>query len=128
MKDLLCLNNVIDKEVGIIILFLPPIGNVIGLKRNNNEKEVGNMEGSKLYVGNLKYSVNNDKLKELFAAYGEVKSVNIIEGKGFGFIEMSSPEEAKKAKEALNNADFEDRPLKIDEARPPRPRSEYRRY
>lgn len=86
------------------------------------------MEGSKLYVGNLKYSVNNDKLKELFAAYGEVKSVNIIEGKGFGFIEMSSPEEAKKAKEALNNADFEDRPLKIDEARPPRPRSEYRRY
>lgn len=128
MKDLLCLNNVIDKEVEIIILFLPPIGNVIGLKRNNNEKEVGNMEGCKLYVGNLKYSVNNDKLKELFAAYGEVKSVNIIEGKGFGFIEMSSPEEAKKAKEALNNADFEDRPLKIDEARPPRPRSEYRRY
>ncbi|MBU4361872.1 RNA-binding protein, partial [bacterium] len=47
---------------------------------------------------------------------------------GFGFIEMSSPEEAKKAKDALNNTDFEDRPLKIDEARPPRPRSEYRRY
>jgi len=124
----LCLNNVIVKEVGITILLLPPIRNVIGLKRNNNEKEVGNMEGSKLYVGNLKYSVNNDKLKELFAAYGEVKSVNIIEGKGFGFIEMSSPEEAKKAKDALNNTDFEDRPLKIDEARPPRPRSEYRRY
>ena len=122
------LNNVIVKEVGITILLLPPIRNVIGLKRNNNEKEVGNMEGSKLYVGNLKYSVNNDKLKELFAAYGEVKSVNIIEGKGFGFIEMSSPEEAKKAKDALNNTDFEDRPLKIDEARPPRPRSEYRRY
>jgi len=128
MRDLLCLNNVIVKEVGITILLLPPIRNVIGLKRNNNEKEVGNMEGSKLYVGNLKYSVNNDKLKELFAAYGEVKSVNIIEGKGFGFIEMSSPEEAKKAKDALNNTDFEDRPLKIDEARPPRPRSEYRRY
>jgi len=128
MRDLLRLNNVIVKEVGITILLLPPIRNVIGLKRNNNEKEVGNMEGSKLYVGNLKYSVNNDKLKELFAAYGEVKSVNIIEGKGFGFIEMSSPEEAKKAKDALNNTDFEDRPLKIDEARPPRPRSEYRRY
>lgn len=128
MRDLLCLNNVIVKEVRITILLLPPIRNVIGLKRNNNEKEVGNMEGSKLYVGNLKYSVNNDKLKELFAAYGEVKSVNIIEGKGFGFIEMSSPEEAKKAKDALNNTDFEDRPLKIDEARPPRPRSEYRRY
>lgn len=128
MRDLLCLNNVIVKEVGITVLLLPPIRNVIGLKRNNNEKEVGNMEGSKLYVGNLKYSVTNDKLKELFSAYGEVKSVNIIEGKGFGFIEMSSPEEAKKAKDALNNTDFEDRPLKIDEARPPRPRSEYRRY
>ena len=128
MRDLLCLNNVIVKEVGITILLLPPRRNVIGLKRNNNEKEVGNMEGSKLYVGNLKYAVNNEKLKELFSAYGEVKSVNIIEGKGFGFVEMSSPEEAKKAKDALNNTDFEDRPLKIDEARPPRPRSEYRRY
>ncbi len=128
MRDLLCLNNVIVKEVGITILLLPPIRNVIGLKRNNNEKEVGNMEGSKLYVGNLKYSVTNDKLKELFSAYGEVKSVNIIEGKGFGFVEMSSSEEAKKAKDALNNTDFDDRPLKIDEARPPRPRSEYRRY
>jgi RNA recognition motif-containing protein len=128
MRDLLCLNNVIVKEVGITILLLPPIRNVIGLKRNNNEKEVGNMEGSKLYVGNLKYAVTNDQLKELFSAYGEVKSVNIIEGKGFGFVEMSSPEEAKKAKDALNNTDFEDRPLKIDEARPPRPRSEYRRY
>ncbi len=86
------------------------------------------MEGSKLYVGNLKYSVTNEQLTELFSGYGEVKSVNIIEGKGFGFVEMSSPEEAEKAKDALNNNDFDGRPLKIDEARPPRPRSEYRRY
>jgi len=128
MRDLLRLNNVIVKEVGITILLLPPIRNVIRLKRNNNEKEVGNMEGSKLYVGNLKYAVNNEQLKELFSAYGEVKSVNIIEGKGFGFVEMSSPKEAEKAKDALNNSDFDGRPLKIDEARPPRPRSEYRRY
>ncbi len=88
------------------------------------------MEGNKLYVGNLKYSVTNEELKKLFSKYGEVKSVNIIEGKGFGFVEMSSSEEAEKAKEALNNADFEGRPLKIDEARPQtqRPRSEYRKY
>jgi len=84
------------------------------------------MEGSKLYVGNLKYSVTNEKLNELFAGYGEVKSVNIIEGKGFGFVEMSTAEEAQKAKEALNDTDFDGRPLKIDEARPPRPRTEYR--
>ena len=84
------------------------------------------MEGSKLYVGNLKYSVTNEQLKEAFSAYGEVKSVNIIEGKGFGFVEMSTAEEAQKAKEALNDTDFDGRPLKIDEARPPRPRTEYR--
>jgi len=84
------------------------------------------MQGSKLYVGNLKYSVTNDTLSELFAGYGEVKSVNIIEGKGFGFVEMSSSAEAGKAKDALNDTDLDGRPLKIDEARPPRPRSEYR--
>jgi len=86
------------------------------------------MQGSKLYVGNLKYSVTNDELKELFSSYGEVKSVNIIEGKGFGFVEMSSAQEAEKAKDALNNADFSGRPLKIDEARPPRPRDEARPF
>ena len=86
------------------------------------------MQVSKLYVGNLKYSVTNEELKELFSSYGEVKSVNIIEGKGFGFVEMSSAQEAEKAKDALNNADFSGRPLKIDEARPPRPRDEARPF
>src|SRR5680860_269108 len=76
------------------------------------------MQGSKLYVGNLKYSVTNDQLSEIFSAHGEVKSVNIIEGKGFGFVEMSTPEEAGKAKDALNDTDFDGRPLKIDEAKP----------
>ncbi|MBN2395918.1 MAG: RNA-binding protein [Candidatus Atribacteria bacterium] len=83
------------------------------------------MQGSKLYVGNLSYSVTNEQLEELFGNHGTVKSVNIIEGKGFGFVEMSSSEEAQKAKESLNDTNFNDRPLKIDEARPPRPRSEY---
>ena len=89
------------------------------------------MQGSKLYVGNLSYTVTNEQLGELFADYGEVKQVNIIEGRGFGFVEMSSPSEAEKAKEALDGSDFKGRNLKIDEARPPRDRgerSEYRRY
>jgi len=86
------------------------------------------MESSKLYVGNLTYSVNEEQLKELFARYGTVTDVRVIERKGFGFVEMSSPEEAEKAKEALNNTVFEGRTLKIDEARPPRPRSDFRRY
>jgi len=90
------------------------------------------MQGSKLYVGNLNYSVNNEQLEKLFANHGTVKSVNIIEGKGFGFVEMSSSEEANNAKDALNNTEFSDRPLKIDEAKPPRPRRDFdnnrRRY
>ena len=90
------------------------------------------MQGSKLYVGNLNYSVNNQQLEELFANYGTVKSVNIIEGKGFGFVEMSSNEEANKAKDALHDTDFNNRPLKIDEAKPQKPRRDFgdnrRRY
>ncbi|MDI6794832.1 MAG: RNA-binding protein [bacterium] len=78
------------------------------------------MRGSKLYVGNLSYSVTNDQLEELFANHGEVKQVNIIEGKGFGFVEMSSPSEAEGAKEALNGTEFSGRTLKVDEARPPK--------
>lgn len=80
------------------------------------------MQGSKLYVGNLSYSVVREKLEELFSAHGEVKQVNIIEGKGFGFVEMSTQEEAGKAKEALNGTNFEGRTLNVDEARPPKSR------
>lgn len=80
--------------------------------------------GSRLYVGNLTYSVTNEQLRELFSAYGEVSQVNIIEGKGFGFVEMSTPEEANKAKEALNGSDFSGRTLRVDEARPPKSRDD----
>jgi RNA recognition motif-containing protein len=88
------------------------------------------MQGSKLYVGNLGYAVTKEELEELFSSYGEVKQVNIIEGRGFGFVEMSAPSEAEKAKEALNGSDFKGRTLKVDEARPPRSRERrgYRRY
>ncbi|MDO8131095.1 MAG: RNA-binding protein, partial [Candidatus Brocadiales bacterium] len=82
------------------------------------------MQGSKLYVGNLSYSVTKERLDELFAKYGEVKQVTIIEGKGFGFVEMSNQSEANKAKEALNNTEFEGRTLNIDEARPPKSRGD----
>lgn len=88
------------------------------------------MEGSKLYVGNLTYSVTNEQLEELFSKHGEVKQVNIIESRGFGFVEMSTPAEAEDAKKALDGSDLEGRSLKVDEARPPKsgPRSDYRRY
>jgi len=80
------------------------------------------MRGSKLYVGNLSYSVTGEQLQELFKDHGEVKSVNIIEGRGFGFVEMSNSTEAETAEEALNGVDFEGRTLSVAEAKPPRKR------
>ena len=82
------------------------------------------MQGSKLYVGNLKYSVNTDELRDLFSNHGEVKDCTVIEGKGFGFIEMSSVSEAEAAMTALNGTDFDGRTLRIDEARPRRSRDD----
>ena len=64
------------------------------------------MQGSKLYVGNLGYAVNKQELEDLFAGYGQVREIRIIEGKGFGFVEMSNSSEAEAAKEALDGSDF----------------------
>jgi len=80
------------------------------------------MQGSKLYVGNFSYSTTKEDLEKLFADY-EVREINVIEGKGFGFVELSSSAEAEKAKEALNGTQYSGRTLRVDEARPPRDRS-----
>lgn len=76
------------------------------------------MQGSNLYVGNLSYSVTESQLKDLFANHGEVKEVRVIDGKGFGFVEMTETANAEKAMEALNDTEFEGRTLKVNEARP----------
>ena len=88
------------------------------------------MEGSKLYVGNLNYSVTSEELEILFADYGMVKEVKIIERRGFGFVEMSDIAEAEKAIEALNGSVLMGRMIKVDKARPRRdkPRRGFRRY
>jgi RNA recognition motif-containing protein len=80
------------------------------------------MDSSRLYVGNLTYSVTSEELKDLFSQYGEVRQADVIEGKGFGFVEMAVAEDAEKAKQALNGTDFRGRGLRIEEARPLRPR------
>src|SRR5688572_23163121 len=78
----------------------------------------------KLYVGNLPYSTTEDELREMFAAYGTVESAAVISdretgrSKGFGFVELSSAEEAKAAIDALNGKDFGGRGLVVNEARP----------
>jgi RNA recognition motif-containing protein len=79
----------------------------------------------RLYIGNLSYSATNDELRELFASYGNVKEARVIQGRGFGFVEMGSDEEAKKAMEGLNGFDFKGRKLKVDEARESQPRRRF---
>ena len=102
----------------------------LGQREINKEKKELRMQGSKLYVGNLTYSVTNSELEDLFSTYGEVIEVNIIEGRGFGFVELANPSGAEKAKEALNGTEFKGRTLRVDEARPSRRREKrnYRRY
>ncbi len=80
--------------------------------------------GAKLYVGNLPYSVTEERLQQHFAQHGSVISARIItdkftgRSKGFGFVEMSSDQEAQQAVTALNGTDFEGRNIVVSEARP----------
>ena len=84
--------------------------------------------GKKLYVGNLSFSVTNDGLAQLFSAHGKVDSAEVIidrmtgRAKGFGFVEMSSDQEAQAAIGALNGQELEGRALIVNEARPKEPR------
>jgi RNA recognition motif-containing protein len=88
------------------------------------------MQGSKLYVGNLNFSTTEDELEALFADYGNVQNVKIIEGKGFGFVEMSDPDEAEGAMEKLNGTEFKGRALKVAEAHAQKPKAkrQFRKY
>lgn len=78
----------------------------------------------KLYVGGLPYSVTEDKLQEIFSAHGTVESARVItdrftgRSRGFGFVEMSSEEEAQTAIDSLNGSDLDGRSLTVNEARP----------
>ncbi len=83
----------------------------------------------KLYVGGLSYNTTEATLKDAFAQAGTVESATIIidkmtnRSKGFGFIEMSSDEEATKAIEMLNGKDLDGRNVTVNEARPMEPRA-----
>jgi len=84
--------------------------------------------GKKLYVGNLPFSATEDSLKEVFSRFGTVESVNIItdrdtgHSKGFGFIELSTKQEAVEAIGKMNSAEMDGRTLKVSEALPQAPR------
>jgi RNA recognition motif-containing protein len=80
--------------------------------------------GTKLYVGNLAYTVGEADLQQAFSACGTVDSVNLItdrdtgRSKGFGFVEMSSNSEAQKAIQELNGTSLDNREIKVNEAKP----------
>jgi cold-inducible RNA-binding protein len=83
----------------------------------------------KLYVGGLAYAVTEKDLEAMFAEHGTVASAAVIkdrdsgQSKGFGFVEMSSDDEAKAAMAALNGKDVSGRSLTVNEARPQADRS-----
>ena len=78
----------------------------------------------KLYVGGLAYSITDEQLQQIFAAHGTVESAKVItdrytdNSRGFGFVEMSSQQEAEKAIEALNGTELEGRALTVNIAKP----------
>ena len=84
--------------------------------------------GRKLYVGNLPYSADDASLQQAFGACGDVDSATVImdrdtgRSKGFGFVEMSSDNEAQKAIQELNDSEIDGRQIKVNEAKPRAPR------
>jgi cold-inducible RNA-binding protein len=79
---------------------------------------------SKLYVGNLAYSVSGADLEELFSQAGEVQSATVItdkvsgQSKGFGFVEMASAGDAATAIQRFNDTELKGRNIKVNEAKP----------
>ena len=88
---------------------------------------------TKLFVGSLAYTATDDDLKAHFQQVGTVESAKVImdrdtgRSKGFGFVEMSSDDEAKAAIDKLNNSDLAGRNIIVSEARPREDRGGYRR-
>lgn len=85
-----------------------------------------------IYVGNLAYSAKDQDLEELFSAFGEVSSARVIadrysgRSKGFGFVEMTSDEDATKAMSEVDGNEFMGRQIKVNEARPRPQRPSYK--
>lgn len=88
---------------------------------------------SKLFIGSLAWTTTDDSLRDFFATVGTVVSASVImdretnRSKGFGFVEMSSDDEAKAAVDQLNGKDLDGRPIVVNEARPreERPRRDF---
>ena len=81
-----------------------------------------------IYVGNLPYTTDQAELESLFSQFGSVNRASVVEdretgrSRGFGFVEMASEEDGRKAIEELNGQEYSGRPLTVNEARPREPR------
>ena len=78
---------------------------------------------TKVYVGNIPFNITEQDITDLFSEYGEIISVKIKHSKGFGFVEMESSDDAKKAISELNGKPFIGKTLTVAEARPKQPRA-----
>lgn len=87
---------------------------------------------AKLFVGGLSWDTTDESLRQFFVSAGNVVSAKVItdkfsgRSKGFGFVEMASDEEAKKAVETLNGQNLDGRTIAVNEARPMEPRDNNR--
>jgi RNA recognition motif-containing protein len=89
---------------------------------------------TRIYVGNLPYTYREEDIAQLFAPYGEVYEIRLItdrdtrQSKGFGFVELASDEEARRAIAELNGTPVGNRTLTVNEARPQTERTNRRDY
>jgi|APSaa5957512576_1039674.scaffolds.fasta_scaffold08979_2 nucleolin len=96
---------------------------------SNNQAQAA-QDPSKLYVGNLSYSISEEELKDVFAEYGDVEECKLItdfrtgRSKGFAFVKFATVEDAANAMEQLNEQEVQGRKLFIKIAQPPRPRED----
>ena len=89
------------------------------VRKNRKEGTLKN-----IFVGNLSFNTSEDELRQIFETYGQVERVSILtdretgRSRGFGFVEMTNPEEGEKAIAGLNGSQFGGRTINVNEARP----------
>tara|TARA_B110001454_G_scaffold196367_1_gene199203 strand:+ start:616 stop:1080 length:465 start_codon:yes stop_codon:yes gene_type:complete len=113
---------VIAAFVFVSAFITPLVGNAASSQEADSSNNSSDEDVKTLYVGNLPYRANEAAVRELFANYGNVESVRLMKDKhtgkrrGFGFVEMSSSD-LDKAIAALNDSEFQQRTLKVREAK-----------
>jgi len=115
--SVIALSKVSFAVVAFVCAFVAPL-----VGKTNDSAQAADTKITTLYVGNLPYRANEAAVRELFSEYGQVQSVRLMKDKhtgkrrGFGFVEISSTD-AEKAISELNDSEFQQRTLKVREAK-----------